>query len=199
MIEPEHPDEGLFDEGLFGEGSGREPAEGGELEPAPPGWRRPALIAIAVVTIVAMALIPLYNVMFARSIADNGLEICGLDYCIVEEHLREAGLNLTMSRLANTFLEESEARALAEELTEYLGIGAVGVEVVEDLEGRLGGLYDRDTRSVIIESPARAWTVLHEVAHAVAPGHGAAFQDVVADLAAYLADTGPGDGGSAGT
>lgn len=185
MIEPGQHDDEIFDEDWeWGPGE-----EALETAPAPPGWRRPALITVAVVTIVAMALIPLYNVMFARSTADNGLEICGFDYCVVQDHVREAGLDLTMSRLSHTFLDESEARELAVELADYLGTAPVGLDVVEDLEGRLGGLYDRDARSIVIESPARAWTVLHEVAHVVAPGHDEVFQGVVVELAAHLAAT----------
>lgn len=158
-----------------------------DLEPlAPPTWRRPVLIAVAVITAIALALVPLYNVFFARTIADNGLEVCGFDYCVVQEAVRDARLDLTMSRLGNTYLSEQEARSLVDELTGYLGIGPVGLRVVEDLDGRLGGVYDPVARSISIESPARAWTVLHEVAHAVATGHGEEFQDLVIELASWL-------------
>lgn len=157
-----------------------------ELEPPPPTWRRPVLIVVAAITAISMAVVPLYNVFFAASVAENGLEICGFDYCVVQEGVREAGLDLTMSRLSTTFLEQSEARSLADELTDHLGIAPVGLVVVEDLDGRLGGVYDRSERSITIESPARAWTVLHEVAHAVETGHGEDFQRVVIDLAAYM-------------
>lgn len=181
MIEPDQPDELFFDEW---------DAEEEELEPAPPAWRRPVLIAVAAVTAVAMAIVPLYNVFFAPTVADNGLEVCGFDYCVVQEDVRAAGLDLTMSRLSNTFLPDTEAQALAAELTEYLGIEPVGLEVVEDLDGRLGGVYDRAERSISIERPARAWTVLHEVAHAIEPGHGGAFRAVVIDLAAFMESSG---------
>lgn len=158
-----------------------------DVEPlAPPRWRRPVLIAVAVITAIALALVPLYNVFFARTIADNGLEVCGFDYCVVQEAVRDARLDLTMSRLANTYLSEQEARSLADELTGYLGIGPVGLRVVEDLDGRLGGVYDPVARSISIESPARAWTVLHEVAHAVETGHGEEFQHLVIELASWL-------------
>lgn len=157
-------------------------------EPAP-AWRRPLIVGVAIVTVIALAMIPIYNVVFARSIADNGLEVCGFDYCIVQEAVQAAGLDLTMSALANTYLDEKEARAFAGELTGHLGIEPVGLSVVTDLDGRLGGVYEPGTRSIAIESPARAWTVLHEVAHAVQSGHGEAFQEVVIELAGWAATT----------
>jgi hypothetical protein len=54
--------------------------------------------------------------------------------------------------------------------------------VVDSLEGRLGGVYDPATRSIEIERPARAWTVLHEVAHVMEGGHGQDFQEVLIEL-----------------
>lgn len=179
MIDSNHPEEEFF----FDEW---EEEEADDLGPPPPRWRRSVLIAVAAVTAIAMGMIPLYNVIFATTVADNGLEVCGFDYCVVQEGVRAARLDLTMSRLSNSFLDEGEARALANELTDHLGIESIGLDVVEDLDGRLGGVYDRDSRSISIESPARAWTVLHEVAHAVEPGHGVDFQEVVIDLAAFM-------------
>lgn len=179
MIAPEDRDEPLFDEWDF---------DDEELEPLPqPAWRRPVLIVVAAITAVALAAVPLHNVFFADTVAENGLDVCGFDYCAVQEEVRAAGLDLTMSRLANTFLTEEEARALADRLSDHLGIEPVGLVVVQDLDGRIGGLYDPQTRTVTIESPARAWTVLHEVAHAVAGGHGDGFVDVVIDLATHMA------------
>lgn len=181
MTEPGHTEE----EFLFEEWDQED-----EVEPALPTWRRPVLIAVAVITAAAMIMLPLYNVFFATTVADNGLEVCGFDYCIVQEEVRRAGLDLTMSRLSNTFLDEAEARALANELTAYLGVQSVDLQVVENLEGRLGGVYDSNTRSISIESPARAWTVLHEVAHAIEPGHGDRFRDAVIDLTGHLESSG---------
>lgn len=182
MVEPEHHEDDFF----FDDWDEAEE----ELEPPPPSWRRPVLIGVAVVTALAMALVPLYNVFFAATVSDDGLEVCGFDYCVVQEGMREAGLDLTMSRLSNTFLEEAEARELANELTDHLGIERLGLVVVQDLDGRLGGVYDRSERSISIESPARAWTVLHEVAHAVETGHGDDFLRVVIELTEYLESTG---------
>lgn len=188
MTEPGPPEDDFFfgDEDLFGE----EDFPEDEMEAAPPPWRRPVLIAVAALTAAAMIIVPLYNVFFAASVADNGLEVCGFDYCVVQDGVREAGLDLTMSRLSNTFLDQTEARALANELTDYLGIQRVGLVVVDELDGRLGGVFDRSERLVSIERPARAWTVLHEVAHAVETGHGREFQVVVIDLASYMEEAG---------
>lgn len=184
MTEPGPPEDEFFfaEDGFFEDDDFLEE----EIEPAPPTWRRPVLIVVAALTAAAMIIVPLYNVFFAASVADNGLEVCGFDYCVVQDGVREAGLDLEMSRLSNTFLDEAEARALANELTDFLGIQRVGLVVVDELDGRLGGVYDRGERLVSIESPARAWTVLHEVAHAVEPGHGREFQEVVIDLASYM-------------
>jgi hypothetical protein len=162
-----------------------------EGEEPVPAWRRPLIIGVSLVTALALALVPLYNVFFARTIADNGLEVCGFDYCVVQEAVRAAGLELTMSALANTFLDEEEARSFAEDLTDYLGIETVGLRVVPELDGRLGGVYDPATRSISIESPARAWTVLHEVAHAAETGHGESFRDVVIELAGWVQEPPP--------
>lgn len=182
MSEPWDHDEFVFDPW--------DPDEA-DLEPLPqPRWRRPLLIAVAVITAVAIAVVPLYNVLFTDTVADNGLEICGFDYCVVQDAVREAGLDLTMSRLSNTFLDEEGARLLADELTTYLGIEDVGLRVVDDLDGRLGGVYDPGSRSITIERPARAWTVLHEVAHAVVGGHGEEFQDVVIELTSHMEEAG---------
>lgn len=157
-----------------------------DLEPIePPPWRRPLLIAVAALTAIAMAIVPLYNVFFARTVADNGLEVCGFDYCVVVDAAREEGLDLTMSRLSNTFLDDAETRELVDAATDYLNVAPVGLEVVDDLEGRLGGVYDPVSRTIRIERPARAWIVLHEVAHVAEGGHGEGFQRVLIELARW--------------
>jgi len=200
MTDPEHDEQPLSDEWRDGNGSEEgTPAdvpfynwdddEDTEEDEPVPAWRRPLIVGVAAVTALALALIPLYNVIFARTVAENGLEVCGFDYCVVQEAVRADGLDLTMSSLANTFLDEQEARALAGELTDFLGIEPVGLRVVTDLDGPHGGVYDPATRSISIESPARAWTVLHEVAHAVETGHGEGFTEVVIDLATFLDET----------
>lgn len=147
-----------------------------------PAWRKPLLIGVSVVVIVALVWVPVYNALTAPTTADNGLEVCGFDYCIVEEAVRDAGLELEMSRLYNTVLADGEAIALARLLADFLGVDPVGLTVVDDLDGRLGGVYDPEKRSIEIERPARAWTVLHEVAHVVEGGHGEDFQQVLIEL-----------------
>lgn len=185
VIEDQYSDESPFEE--WEEGWDLEDED---LEPIePPPWRKPLLIAVAALTAVAMAIVPLYNVFFARTVADNGLEVCGFDYCVVVEAVRDAGLNLTMSRLANTFLDDSETLELVEAATDYLGVAPVALEVVDDLEGRLGGVYDPANRVIRIERPSRAWIVLHEVAHVDAGGHDGDFQRVLIELARW-ADSG---------
>lgn len=162
-----------------------------DLEPLPPPlWRKPVLIVVAALTALALAVVPIYNVISARSVAENGLDICGFDYCIVQEAAQEAGVDLIMSRLANTFLDEAGARELADRLTDHLGIAPVGLRVVDEIDGRIGGVYDPTTRTISIERPARAWTVLHEVAHALETGHGEEFQGLVVELATWVDTSG---------
>lgn len=165
--------------------------EGYEPIEAAPTWRKPLLIAVAAVTAIALAMLPLYNVIFARTVAENGLEVCGFDYCVVQEAAVDAGVDLVMSRLWNTFLDQEEAREFAAQLTDYLGIDPVGLQIVGDLEGRLGGVYDPETRSIQVAGPARAWTVLHEIAHAVETGHGPEFRELVVNMARWV-DSGEG-------
>lgn len=179
MIEQGPADEFPFEEGWEDEYEEIGPA-------ASPGWRRPVLVAVAAVTALAMTMVPVYNVFFSRTIADNGLEVCGFDYCVVQEAAVEAGVDGVMSRLWNTFVDQERARSFAGELTDYLDINPVGLQMVDDLEGQLGGVYDADARSIRIARPARAWTVLHEVAHAVETGHGPEFQELVVDLARWV-------------
>jgi len=157
-----------------------------EAVEAAPTWRKPLLIVVASVTALSMAMVPLYNVFWARTVADNGLEVCGFDYCVVQEAAVDAGVDLIMSRLWNTFVDQDTAREFAADLTDHLGVESVGLQVVEDLDGRLGGVYDPESRSIRIAQPARAWTVLHEVAHAVETGHGPEFRELVIELARWV-------------
>jgi hypothetical protein len=177
VIDPDPHDDEVFDEWDL-------PDDDFE-PPAPPSWRKPLLIGVAIVTALAMAILPLYNVVIGRPVADNGLEVCGFDYCIVQDAMRDADVDLIMSRLANTFLDDEAARELADQATDYLDVEPVGLQVVDALEGRLGGTFDPTTRSIAIERPARAWTVLHEVAHTVETGHAEGYQEVLAELARW--------------
>ncbi len=154
---------------------------------APPPWRRGLIIAVAILTVIAMALLPLYNLIDRDPpVADNGLEVCGFDYCIVQEGVRFAGLDRAMSRLANTYLTDEEAGQLANILVTYLGASSVSLVVVDRLEGEIKGEYDPSTKTIFVERPVRAWIVLHEVAHAVSSGHGGDFQEVVVELTRWL-------------
>ena len=184
MVDHESP----LDDELFFDGWDAED----ESEPiVKPPWRRGVIIAVAVITVVAMATVPLYNLINgARTpVADNGLEVCGFDYCVVQDAVRAAGLDLAMSRFSNMFLDSEEAARLADLLTERLGIQPVSVVVVDRIDGPVGGQYDPETRTVLLERPVRAWTILHEVSHAGAFGHGEDFQRVLIDLTDWLDQT----------
>lgn len=164
----------MEDDSWFEDGFGDEDED---LEPEVPFRRRTIAVVIATVVALAMAAVPLWNVIDRGSppVADNGLEICGWDYCRVQDRVREAGLDREMSALANTFLADGEAEAYAHELVEWLGEDPVRVRVVDRLEGRIAGQYESGSRTIWLERPVRAWIVLHEAAHTVAPGHSEEF------------------------
>lgn len=159
--------------------------------PPPPRWRRRVITAVGVLVAAAMLAAPAWNI-FDRAnppLSDSGLELCGFDYCIVQDAVREAGLGVTMSRLANTYVDEDEARSFAFELLAYLGEESVRVEVVDQLDGRIAGQYQGADRLILLERPVRAWIVLHEVAHVVASGHGEIFHEAIIDLARHVEAT----------
>lgn len=159
------------------------------FEEGPPRlWRRRLIIGVAVIVVIAMALVPLYNIIDRGQlpVADNGLELCGFDYCIVQEGVRNAGVGPAMSRLANTYLPDSEAEQLAVALLDHLKEDPVNFVMVDHLDRRISGQYFPDSRTIFIERPARAWIVVHEVAHTVASGHGEDFQTAVVDLVNWL-------------
>lgn len=159
-----------------------------EEPPTQPRWRRRAITAVGVIVALTMLAGPVWNIIDRATpqVSDSGLELCGFDYCIVQEAVRAAGLDLTMSRLANTFFDEADSQAFADVLVSYLGEEPVTVEVVDRIDRRIAGQYDPTTRHILLERPARAWIVVHEVAHTVAPGHGADFQAVMIDLASWI-------------
>ena len=135
-----------------------------------------------------MATGPIYNLINAGVVplAENGLEVCGFDYCIVQDGVREAGLDLVMSRFANIHLDDESAVALADVLIEHLGAEPVTVTVVNHLDGQIEGQYSPATRTILVERPVRAWTILHEVAHISNPGHGDDFQQALVELSSWL-------------
>jgi hypothetical protein len=158
--------------------------------PGPPRWRRPAIVIVAVVTALALAVVPLYN-LFGRTppVSDSGLEVCRFDYCLVQERVTDAGLVVVMSRLSNTFLNDDEAVDLADEIARFLVVEPVRLTVVDRLEGRLGGVYDPAGRSILVQRPARAWIVAHEMAHVVSTGHGDEFMRALVEIARWLDTT----------
>lgn len=155
-----------------------------------PPWRRRTIMVIGIIVAVAMLAGPVWNIIDRATppVSESGLELCGFDYCIVQDAVRDAGQSLTMSRLANTFLDENEAQALADELVGYLGVDDVTVEIVDRLDRRIAGQYDPSSRQILLERPTRAWIVVHEVAHTVALGHGEEFQETIIDLAVWFED-----------
>jgi hypothetical protein len=163
-----------------------------EEPPVQPRWRRTVIAGIGAVVAAAMLAVPIWNVIDGLNppVSDSGLEICGFDYCVVQDAVRAAGHDLTMSRLTNTLLDRDQAQELADLLIAELGVSPVTVEVVDRLDGRIAGQYDPSTRGILLERPARAWIVLHEVAHTVASGHGSEFQATVIALSEWIEETG---------
>ena len=172
----------MFSEGPWSDGDELEPEPYEPIEPNP--IRRRIIVSVAVVTAIALAALPVYNLINARErpVADNGLEICGFDYCLVQEAVIAAGLNETMSRLANIYLGDAEAIAFFSDVLAMTGETGVDLVLVDRLDGKISGDYSPDTRTIRVERPARAWIILHEVAHVGEAGHGADFQEALIDL-----------------
>lgn len=166
----------------------------GEPDPPQPRspWRRRVIVAVGALAAAAMLAGPVWNIVERATppVSDTGLELCGFDYCIVQDAVREAGYGVTMSRLANAYVDEEEAEAFAVELLGYLGEDAVDIAVVDRLDGRIAGQYRATERLILVEQPVRAWIVLHEVAHVEAGGHGETFQEVVIELARHVQNSG---------
>lgn len=149
-----------------------------------PAWRRRVIVAVAAIAAAALLGTQAWNLIArgAPPVAENGLEICGFDYCTVQEAIRAGGLGREMARLASSYVGEAEARALAAQLTDELGVGSVEVVIVGRLDGLTAGQYSPGTRTISLEAPVRAWIVYHEVAHTVAGGHGDDFVGVLEQL-----------------
>lgn len=160
-----------------------------EAEPIAPPWRRPLLIGVAAVTAAAMLLIPMYNLLRGQQIADNGLEVCGFDYCVVQDAAIAAGLNEEMALLANTFLDDEEADTFVSALLGHIGERDVSFLIVDRLDGDIKGQFDPDSRAIIVERPVRAWIVVHEVAHVEAAGHGEEFRTALIELTRWIANS----------
>lgn len=163
--------------------------------PSPPSaWRRRTFLVVGLVVAAAMLAGPIWNIVEGATpqVSDSGLELCGFDYCVVQDAVRAAGHDLTMSRLSTTLLDESDAQALADELIAFLGGEPVTVEVVDRIDRRISGQYHPASRRILLERPARAWIVLHEVAHTEALGHGDDFLATTIDLARWLESSADG-------
>lgn len=161
---------------------------GDPVVPDESSGRRWILWMVAAVTVVALSVVPLYN-LFDRAqpqIADNGLEVCGFDYCVVQDGMRSLGADDEMSRLSTVFLTDADAGELVDVLVQGIGEQPVDLVMVNDLDGQIAGQYDPTSRTIYIERQATAWIVAHEVAHVAYGGHGADFQTVLADLALAL-------------
>ncbi len=152
--------------------------------PPPPAWRRWLIGGVAALVVLAMAGTQLWNVIDrgAPPIADNGLEVCGFDYCDVQDAVRAAGLGLEMARLAQTYIDEQTARNLTDRLVAQLGQHPVEVQIVDRLDGLTAGQYSPSTRTIRLERPIRAWIVVHEAAHTASSGHGDDFIDALQRL-----------------
>lgn len=147
-------------------------------------WRRRIIWIVASITVAAMALVPLYNIVNQGRgpVADNGLEVCGFDYCEIQDGVRAAGLDGEMSRLSNIYLSDEDAERLAIDLVEWLDEEPISFEVVDRLDWRIKGQYEPATRTIRVERPVSAWIVIHEVAHVPTQGHGDDFLAVLIDL-----------------
>lgn len=155
---------------------------------APSRLRRWTVGAVAAGLAAVLLSGPLLQILDRANpqIADNGLAVCGVDYCVVQEAMNASGYGATMARLTMTRLSDGEAQALADELAAVLGVGSVPVTVVASLEGPTAGSYDPSRRVITIERPATAWIVVHEMAHVRSAGHGPEFLDTLVELASYL-------------
>lgn len=168
---------------------GEWPPDGPEDDwPAEDSHRRRRLRRIALVVAVAVAAVPLWNVVDAMSpqFADNGLEVCTFDYCQVEEIVEDAGYRLAMARLSEERLSDAEAQVFVDRLTPVVGAPPVTVRVLDDLPGDIGGRYLAGERLIQVRRPATGWILIHEVAHAVAPGHGDDFEAALLDLVEWV-------------
>lgn len=147
------------------------------------GWR-----TAGIVTALAMLVLPLWNVVQATSpqVADNGLEVCSYDYCIVEEKVREAGYGEVMIRQSGEIIPDREVQSYVDAFTDVVGGPALTVEVVDDLPGQLGGRYTPVDRHIQIDRPATVWIIAHEVAHSVGSGHDDDFMGALLELAEHL-------------
>jgi hypothetical protein len=149
----------------------------------PTTWRVMGILAA-----LSMLAIPLFNLIDARSpqIADNGLEVCRFDYCIVERHVVDAGLGRTMAEMSSIIVPDAEVQSFVDAMIDVVGGPSVTAQVVDDLPGDLGGRYSSAERLIQIDRPATVWVIAHEVAHTVSPGHDEDFQETLVELGRFF-------------
>lgn len=149
----------------------------------PTSWR-----VIGIVAALSMLAIPIFNLIDARSpqIADNGLEVCRFDYCVVEQHVIGAGLGRTMAEMSSIIVPDAEVQSYVDAMVDVVGGPSVTAEVVDELPGDLGGRYSPAARLIQIDRPATVWIIAHEVAHTVSPGHEDEFLDTLVELGRFF-------------
>ena len=150
------------------------------------GWR-----IAGVVTALSMLTLPVWNFIQGSSpqIADNGLEVCSFDYCVIEEQVRNAGLGDVMIRQSGVIVPDREVQSYVDAFSDVIDGPAITAEVVDDLPGELGGRYTPSDRLIQIDRPATVWIIAHEVAHSVGSGHEQDFVDALLELADHIART----------
>lgn len=148
----------------------------------PTSWR-----VIGIVAALSLLVIPVLNLINAGPrFADNGLEICRFDYCVVERHVFDAGLGSTMTVMSSIIVPDDNVQSVVDELIVVVGGPSVTAVVVDELPGDLGGRYFPSERLIEIDRPANLWVIAHEVAHAVAPGHEDDFMETLVELGRYF-------------
>ena len=149
----------------------------------PASWR-----VIGIVAALSMLAIPIFNLIDARSpqIADNGLEVCRFDYCIVEQFVVDAGLGRTMAEMSSIIVPDADVQSFVDAMIDVVGGPSVTAEVVDELPGDLGGRYSPAERLIQIDRPATVWIIAHEVAHTVSPGHDEEFRETLVELGRFF-------------
>lgn len=149
----------------------------------PTSWR-----VIGIVAALSMLAIPLFNLIDARTpqIADNGLEVCRFDYCLVERFVVDAGLGRTMAEMSSVIVPDADVQSYVDAMLDVVGGPSVTAQVVDELPGDLGGRYSPTERLIQIDRPATVWVIAHEVAHTVSPGHDEDFQETLVELGRFF-------------
>lgn len=149
----------------------------------PTSWR-----VIGILAAVSMLAIPLFNMIDARSpqVADNGLEVCSFDYCVVERYVVDADMGRTMAEMSSLIVPDADVQSFVDAMIDVVGGPSVTAQVVDELPGDLGGRYSPAERLIQIDRPATVWVIAHEVAHTVSQGHDEEFQETLVELARFF-------------